>query len=141
MRFLPLAFVLFALPAQAWTEPPRGSAERRAMMDAMRPLAEWDLGAPIEFIVQSLRVEGKVAFAAVQPQRPGGIPIDLARTPLVERDGMDPDYLDGPAMQALLQKQGNTWVVVHHGIGATDVWYADPVYCENWGPVLPEICR
>ncbi|MFD1809406.1 hypothetical protein ACFSHQ_18900 [Gemmobacter lanyuensis] len=70
MRFLPLAFVLFALPAQAWTEPPRGSAERRAMMDAMRPLAEWDLGAPIEFIVQSLRVEGRSPSPRSNPNAP-----------------------------------------------------------------------
>ena len=41
---------------------------------------------------------------------------------------------------ALLTRQGKTWVVVHSAIGATDVWYADPRFCPQWGAVIPEVC-
>ena len=88
----------------------------------MRPIAEWNLGAPVEFVVRDLRVAGNAGFAAVQPQRPGGGQIDISTIPLVLRDGEDPAWLDGTWMQALLTRQGKTWVVVHSAIGATDVW-------------------
>ena len=66
-----------ALPgaAQAWEEPARGTELRADLMDALRPMAEWDLGAPVEFVVLDLRVAGDVAFASVMAQRPGGAPI------------------------------------------------------------------
>lgn len=140
---LPLATGLLLLLPQTvlgWETPVRGAAERRAMMDALRPIAEWSLGAPVEFVIDDLRVAGRAGFAAVTPQRPGGGRIDIATTPMVLRDGEDPAYLDGIAMQALLQKQGQTWVVVHSGIGATDVWWADPRFCGQWAGVIPEVC-
>ena len=134
--------ILVMLPAlaQGWEAPARGSPDRRAMMDAMRPIAEWNLGAPVEFVVRDLRVAGNAGFASVQPQRPGGGEIDISTTPLVLRDGQDPAWLDGTWMQALLTKQGKTWVVVHSAIGATDVWYADARFCPQWGAVIPEVC-
>lgn len=144
MRILAPLSLLFSLaltlPALAWETPAKGSAERKAMMDAMRPLAEWNLNAPVEFVVDELRVDGKLGFAMVRPQRPGGKPIDLAQTPMVQRDGFDPAYMDGAAMQALFQKQGKTWVVVHWQMGALDAWWSDPQYCGTWRPVTPEVC-
>lgn len=135
-----LAFTLLPQLAHAWSEPARGSAERRAMMDALRPHAEWLLDAPVEFVVGELRVQGNSGMAMVSPQRPGGGAINLAHTPMVLRDGADPDHMDGTDMQALLTRQGKTWVVVHWAIGATDVWWADPQYCGKWGGVIPEVC-
>ena len=144
MRILPPLSLLFSLalaaPAFGWETPAKGSADRKAMMDALRPHAEWNLNAPVEFVVDTLRVEGKLGFAMVTPQRPGGKPIDLSQTPMVERDGFDPAYMDGAAMQALLQKQGKTWVVVHWQMGASDVWWSEPQYCGIWGKLTPEVC-
>ena len=139
MRNLALALFLClaASAASAWTEPPRGSALRADLMDAARPLAEQVLGAPVEFVVQDLRVEGDVAFASLVAQRPGGGAIDLRATPGYRRGEIDPEFMDGSTLQVLYQRSGRQWVAVEHAIGATDVWYADPVFCPIWAPVLP----
>jgi hypothetical protein len=131
-----------ALPgaALAWDEPARGTELRADLMDALRPMAEWDLAPPVEFVVLDLRVAGAVAFASVYAQRPGGAPIDMHDTPLIRRGDIDPEIVDGATIQALLQRAGRMWVPVHFAIGATDVWYAHEGFCPIWGSVLPEIC-
>lgn len=135
-----LACCALASPLYAWQEPARGSADRARLMDALRPLAEWSLDAPIEFVVNDLRVQGDVAFAMVSPQRPGGKAIDLAETPLVLRDGQNPANMDGARIDALLKRAGGTWVAVHWAMGATDVWWSDPTFCPEYRAVIPEAC-
>lgn len=108
--------------AQDVFEPARGSDLRADLMSALRPHAEWALGAPVQFIIHDLRVSGDVAFASISAQRPGGAPIDLHQTPLAAQN---PDWIedmDGATLQALLEKSGRVWVAVHHEIGATDAW-------------------
>ena len=68
--------LLTTAPAFGWCEPPRGSAERRALMDTVRPHVEAMPGAPIEFLESRLRQEGDVAFAMLSPRRPGHAPRD-----------------------------------------------------------------
>ena len=141
MRFLVLIWaVMSASAAFAWEEPKRGSAARAALMDALRPHAEWMLGKPVEFVVHDLRRAGNVAFAAVYAQRPGGGAIDVARTPGAARGQLDAEYMDGTSLQALYRLSGKTWVAVHWEIGATDVWYADPRLCPEFRAVIPEVC-
>lgn len=140
LRLAACLFLLLSQTALAWETPTRGSADRRGMMDAMRPIAEWNLGAPVEFVVHDLRVDGGLGFASVTPQRPGGGWINPMTTPMALRDGMDMSYLEVANMQALLQKQGNAWVVVYSLIGATDVWWSERRLCEHWGRVTPEVC-
>ena len=129
-----------------YIEPARGTETRKALMDALRPHAEWQLGRPVEFVIHDLRLaEGQglpfaVAFAAVTAQRPGGTPIDIRRTPGFRRGFLDPEFSDGTTLQALYRKVGNTWVAVHWVIGATDVWYAGAPFCEEYFAVLPEFC-
>lgn len=135
-----LALSLCAAPAFAWKTPARGSADRSAMMDAIRPHAEWKLGAPVEFVVRELRVQGSAGLAIVDPQRPGGGRIDPYRTPMATRDGEDPGYMDGLRIYALLWREDRTWVMVHWAIGPTDVWFANPDYCGRWAAVMPEYC-
>lgn len=139
-RFVLLAALALPGVAQAWSTPERGSELRADLMDAIRPQAEWELGAPVEFVVQELRVEGDVAFAAVVAQRPGGAPIDVAQAPIVRRGMLDPEIADGATIQALYQFTGRQWVAVQFALGATDVWYSWGEYCPIWGPVLPEFC-
>jgi hypothetical protein len=126
--------------AQNWYEPKRGTDTRLALMDAIRPHVEWQLGKPIQFVVDDLRVSGDVAFAALSPQRPGGGKIDLFQTPAFKRGLIQPDFMDGTAVGVLYRKLRKTWVAVHHSIGATDVWYSDYVFCLEYGAVIPEWC-
>jgi hypothetical protein len=130
----------FCAQAQEYFEPARGTPERVDLLDAIRPLAEWALAPPIEFVVTELRVSGDVAFVNVTAQRPGGAEIDLATSPLVLRDGETPELVDGPHLQALLRKSGRMWVSVQDSIGATDVWYSAGEFCAIWQSVLPEYC-
>lgn len=128
--------------AQGWTEPARGTATRAALMDALRPHAEWLLGAPVEFVVYDLRQAGNLAFASVYPQRPGGGEISLWQTPGYARGELDPQGMEGGVMmQALYIKSGQTWVAVHWAMGASDVWYSYAPICAIWRRVIPEACR
>lgn len=138
-----LVLVATALPQAAfgWQEPRRGTAQRAALMDAIRPQVEWYLGPPVEFVVYDLRVQGDVAFANLYPQRPGGGAIDLFRTPGFGRGEFTPEIMDGVGLQALYRRSGQSWVVVHWLIGASDVWYATPEFCAVWRPVIPEACQ
>ena len=65
-------------PALALTfrEPARGSAERAAIMDTLRPAVEAEMRGPVEFVVTTIRVTPNWAFVQVEPQRPGGGVID-----------------------------------------------------------------
>lgn len=122
-----MLFALLATTAHAhpWYEPARGSQERRALMDAMRPVIEAKLNPPVEFVVRDLRVLGDWAFAQVIPQRPGGGRIDLRRTMLRN----EAPYLDGVRTEAILQRRNGRWFTVDHAIGATDVWFL--VWCDR----------
>lgn len=126
--------------AQDWTEPEPGTDTRRDLMDALRPHAEWELGAPVEFVVGELRVSGDLAFAAVAGQRPGGGVIDLLQTPGYQRGTLDPETMDGTNIQALYRRSGETWVAVHHAIGATDVWFSWDPLCEEYRAVISDYC-
>ncbi len=143
MRILLTAVLIFwaaMVSAQAWKEPARGSELRAALTDAVRPHVEWLLGAPVEFRVASMRVAGDLGFAILDPQRPGGGAIDLARSPMVLRDAWDLSMTDGIQVQVLYRKSGATWVALFWQIGATDVWYSWDAYCDAFYAVIPEAC-
>jgi hypothetical protein len=108
-------FALLTLGAAA-----PASSERKAVLDALRPAIEAKLGPGVEFVVQVLRIEDGWAFVMADPQRRGGKPIDGRRI-----FGEDFGNMDGLRVDAVLRKRGGRWVVVDHGIGATDVWYCD----------------
>jgi len=134
-------FLAGAGAAQGWSEPERGSQTRAALMDALRPHVEWILGPPVEFVVWELRRQGDLAFFSGWAQRPGGGEIDMARTPGAVWGALDPSIGDGPTVQALYHRSGETWVAVHWAISATDVWYAWGPICAVWRPVIPKACR
>jgi hypothetical protein len=126
--------------ADSYFEPKRGTTLRSSLMDAIRPHIEWELGQPIEFIVNELRASGNYALAFLSPQRPGGIKIDIFKTPGFQRGSLDPNYMDSTAVVVLYEKKRETWVAVHHSIGATDVWFSEPELCSQYQPVIPEFC-
>lgn len=146
-RFVSSLFVALVLPsiswAQNWHEPARGSSERGQIMNALRPVIEWRLGAPVEFVVQALRVSDGRAFLSVTPQRPGGAPVEMRQTPLVRYFGDDASYYEevgGIGVIAFLIREGDQWAVVDHSIGATDAWFAAEPYCSIFPEVLYDYC-
>ena len=96
-----------------------GSPARRAILDAIRPAVERQLGPEVAFMVTEIRVVRGWAFVAVTPQRRGGRPIN----------GYDyfPDFenMGGLEVQAVLRLRNGHWAVVQQAMGATDVWYCD----------------
>ena len=147
LRLIIFGLILSASTLRAdFVEPARGTVTRAALMDALRPHVEWELGSPVEFVIHELRLAqgqglpGAVAFASVSAQRPGGMKINIRQTPGYQRGNIDPDFMDGTSVQALYRKMGETWVAVHWAIGATDVWYADTIFCERYFAVIPEFC-
>ncbi len=114
------ALLALLLLASSFTVPPPGSPSRKAILDALRPAVEKQLGPSIEFKVTLIRVRGEWAFVIADPQRKGGKPIDGWRI-FGEHFG----NMDGLRVEAVLRRQRGRWAVVDHGMGATDVWYCD----------------
>ncbi len=119
--------------------PAKGSPERKAILDVVRPLAERDLGAPVEFVVSEFNVAGDMAFVALKAQRPGGGSIDPYRTPFAEQNGEEAvSMFDCCHVEAVLQKRQGSWRVMESGVGTTDVWYTE--WCRRTPPRLIGIC-
>ena len=53
-------------------EPAKGSAERKAILDAIRPAIEAQMRGPVEFQINTMLSDGEWAFVGASPQRPGG---------------------------------------------------------------------
>jgi hypothetical protein len=145
-RFATLGVIFFSLLgtsgttiAQVYT-PGRGDPDRKAIMDAIRPHAERDLGPPVEFVIYELNVSGAYAFMSGEAQRKGGAAIDRRKTPYAKRYGSDGlEMWDCCHVEAVLQKQGNGWRVLETHVGSSDAWYA--AWCSRVPPRLISICR
>jgi len=110
-------------PAGNIYTPASGTAERKALMDALRAKVDSELGGQAEFVVKTLRSNGQWAFAEVEPQWPGGRRINPANTPLYRGD---PDWpFDGLHTEAIWRKVDGRWTVFAHSIGSTDVWWTE----------------
>lgn len=122
MKLLVLLCCLFLLTSQGFGQkehtPAAGTAERKAIMDALRGPAERDLKTPVIFKVSRLRVAGGWAFAQVAPIRPDGGKIDFSRT--IYREQMDLGMFD-PQGEALLRLDKSGWKVIEWAFGSTDV--------------------
>ena len=100
---------------------PVGDPLRKTLLDALRAPVADELNQPVQFMVDTLRVQGDWAFYAGTVQRPDGRPIDFARAGFAERiaEGM----FDGPGTYGLMHRVGGRWTVTVHVIGPTDVAY------------------
>ncbi len=120
---LVLGFLLAATPAMAQIQtPPPGSPVRAAILDAIRGIATAELGEPVEFVVNDMRVLGEWAFVRVHPQRPGGG--DIYYTYTRYQSAHDAGAMDEEAV-ALLRETPAGWLVYEYEFGATDVAWAD----------------
>jgi hypothetical protein len=122
--FLSLAIVL-ALTSAAFAQkvytPEKGSAERTAILDALRLPVEKKLKQKISFNVENFNVGGAWAFLSGAPQSAdGGKPV-YRNTPY--QDAIDAGAFDNNFF-ALLKKTSGKWKVVTYSIGCTDVCYA-----------------
>jgi hypothetical protein len=102
---------------------------RKALLDALRPVIEQDLGQSVQFVVETLRERDGSAFAAVHPRTPQGRPIDFAKTSHAQRlaDGA----LDGDTVFALLQYRDGRWQVREYAVAPTDVAWTG--WAESYG--------
>ncbi len=121
---LALMLSLGVASAQQIHQPARGTADRKAILNAIRPMMEARLGAPVEFVVNRMKVYQDWAWVVVEPQRPGGAPIDT-KAPGVsiwDDDG-------GLTTYVLLRYAYGQWNLIDHALGPTDVfWVGDPLY-------------
>lgn len=124
-----LAIASFSTAALAQVEtPPPGSPQRAAIMDAIRGIAVAELGGPVEFVVNDLRVLGEWAYADVTPQRPGGGEIFYVYTRYQAQ--VDAGAFDHSAV-VLLRETPAGWLVYQYVLGATDVQWL------NWVGMYP----
>jgi hypothetical protein len=110
------------------TTPPKGSPERTAILDAIRRSTEAEVGAPVEFVVDDIRVLGEWAFVMLTPQRPGGGKIHYVYTRYQE--AVDSGAFDEQVI-GLLRETPAGWLVYEYSLGATDVVWSD------WGGRYP----
>ncbi|HTO30712.1 MAG TPA: hypothetical protein VL202_06000 [Pararhizobium sp.] len=117
-----IAMTVMSGPALALTfrEPAKGSAERAALMDTLRPAVEAEMRGPVEFVVTTIRVTPNWAFVQVEPQRPGGGVIDPEETGFAGES----DMMDGLTIYGLMGFQAGRWNMIDHMVGPTDVGYA-----------------
>jgi hypothetical protein len=99
--------------------PPKGSPLRANLLDAARPTFEQEVGAPVEFVVNTLNAMPGWAYGDVKLQRPGGVPIDWSRTKFA--DDYNQGMLETGHNMFLLQQVGDGWTVVDCVVGPTDV--------------------
>ena len=108
--------------AQSVYTPEKGSAERKAILDALRTPVERELKQKIVFAANDFNVQGNWAFIGGTPQTPSGGNPNYAITKY--RGAVDQGAFDNNFF-ALLKKTGGAWRVTTYAIGCTDVCYAD----------------
>lgn len=101
--------------------PEKGSAERKAILDALRTPVEKELKQKIQFSIDNFNVSGNWAFVSGEPQNTNGERPNYKGTEYQE--AIDADMFDNNFF-ALLKKSGGKWKVVTYAIGCTDVCYA-----------------
>ena len=124
MLFIAVASFLVSASAfaQAVHTPERGSAERTAILDALRDPVEKELKQKIVFVAEHFNVSGNWAFIGGTPQNPDGGQPDYSGTP--HQAAKDAGAFDNNIF-AVLKKTAGRWRVVTYAIGCTDVCYAD----------------
>jgi hypothetical protein len=125
LKSLTILCILLAAGAansQVVRTPERGSAERKAIIDALRVPVEKQLKQKIVFQADNFNVQGNWAFLGGAPRSPGGGSPDYSGT--VYADAREAGAFDNNIF-AILRKTAGEWRVVKFAIGCTDVCYAD----------------
>lgn len=123
-----LGFLASSSHGQAIYTPPTGSDERKAIMDALRPVCEQDLKQKVIFKVELLKVSGPWAAARVTPLQPNGSPINYLKTHY--REDVQQGAFDSGG-EALLVFKNGAWRLLKWRFGATDTEL--PEWLEKYG--------
>jgi hypothetical protein len=123
-------FLLLAMPALVFAgevhEPAKGSPERAAILDAIRPAVEAQMWGPVEFKIDQMRTDGDWAFVMAEPQRPGGKPVDPETTAFAGQE----DQMDGLTVLGLARFVRGRWVHIGDIIGPMDA--AQTAWVQNY---------
>src|SRR4028119_81209 len=123
--FFSLSIILvfaFSVLAQSARTPEKGSAERAAILNALRTPVEMELKQKIQFAVTNFKVLGNWAYLDGEPQNASGGKPNYENTKYGE--AIDAGMFDNNFF-ALLRKTGGKWRVVKYQIGCTDVCYLE----------------
>jgi len=107
-----------AVPSAALHTPKIGSAERKAILDTLRPPVQSTLHQPVVFKCDVFKVELGWAFVRGTPVRPDGGKIDYRKTKY--KAALDEGFFDD-GFAALLRFKSGSWHITKWEIGATDV--------------------
>jgi len=108
----------------------------------LREPAVYELGAPIEFHVDVLRVDGSVAFVRAEAKRPGGKAIDLSKAPISVRPGSFGEVTHSSVMEAFLKLEGGVWRVDKYAVGTTAFEWIGPSLCPDYKTLITnEMCN
>lgn len=110
----------FMTYAQKVTTPAKGSAERAAILNALRVPVEKELKQKIQFSIEHFNVQGNWAFLDGASQNMAGGEPNFKGTDYQGR--IDVDAFDNNIF-ALFKRTGGRWKVVTYQIGCTDVCY------------------
>jgi hypothetical protein len=113
-----------AAPSKKLHHPAFGSAERKAILDGLRPSIEHDLGQEVQFKVGLLSVQDAFAFTQCGPLTPSGKKVDYSRTRYRSLIGQGVFGDSDAPLYALLRHRKGQWKVLTFVIGPTDVAYA-----------------
>ncbi len=123
-RFLITLVLLLGVSAAAHAQrvysPDKGSPDRAAILNVIRVPVEKAYKQKVVFVVEQFNVLGNWAFISATPMLPSGGPPSVKGTGFEGyEDAYDNNFF------GLLRKTGGKWRLVTHGIGCTDVCYAD----------------
>ena len=99
----------------ASSAPAKGTPQRAAIMDVVRPAVEADLGTSVEFVISCAAVSQGRSYVIAEPQRRGGGKIRYS----------EEDFPFGITVTASLAFREGRWRLLEHVIGDSDVWYFD----------------
>jgi hypothetical protein len=108
-------------PGKVYT-PERGSAERKAIFDALRVPIEKELKQKIIFAPSQFKVFNDWAFVGGEPLAKSGGKPDYKGT--VYEEDVESDMFDNNFF-ALLKKSDGRWKIIKYYIGCTDVCYLE----------------
>jgi hypothetical protein len=108
--------------AQAVEHPEKGSPERAAILDTVRPAVEGKLKQKIVFIIHTINMQSNWVFVDGRLRTPDGKVPSWKNTPYAQaaQYGAQSD-----GISALLKRSGGGWHIVTYAVGCTDVCYAD----------------
>jgi len=111
-----------SVSAQTVEHPDKGSTERSALLDTLRPPVEKELKQNVVFVINQINVQGTWAFVDGRLRTTDGKVPNWKGTPYARAAGYGAQS-DG--ISALLKRSGNGWRIVEKAIGCTDVCYVD----------------